>query len=80
MSAKFCRTAIPNLLEKRNLTAIPLILIPEYSQSNATLGLCSFLGRAMFRDFFPEGNNFLFPIVSMKKKKKKKTIASGLRT
>ena len=26
-----------NLVKKRNLAAIPLILIPEYGQSNATL-------------------------------------------
>ena len=37
LSAKFCRNAFSNLLEKRNRTAILLILIPEYSQSNATL-------------------------------------------
>ena len=28
--------AFSNVLEKRNLTAILLILIPEYNQSNAT--------------------------------------------
>ena len=37
VSAKSCTNIFPYLLEKRNLTAIPLILIPEYGQSNATL-------------------------------------------
>ena len=35
--ANICRNVSPNLLKKRNLTAFPLILIPEYGQSNATL-------------------------------------------
>ena len=38
VSTKFCRTAFLNVLKKRNVTAIPLILIPEYGQSNATTG------------------------------------------
>ena len=33
-SLQKCR---PNLFEKANLTAIPLILISEYSQSNASV-------------------------------------------
>ena len=37
VSAKVGRNVFPNLLKKRNLTAIPLSLIPEYGQSNATL-------------------------------------------
>ena len=32
---------LPNLLKKTKLTAVPLILIPEYGQSNATLKLTS---------------------------------------
>ena len=28
---------LPNLIKKRNLAAIPHILVPEYGQSNATL-------------------------------------------
>ena len=37
MSAKVCRNVFPNLVKKRNLAAISLILIPEYGQSNAFL-------------------------------------------
>ena len=37
VSAKFCRNGFPFLLKKRNIKAIPLILIPEYGQSNQTL-------------------------------------------
>ena len=36
VSAKVCRNVFPNVLKKRNLTAIPLFPIPEYGQSNAT--------------------------------------------
>ena len=32
-----CRNVFPNVLKKRNLTAILLILIQENGQSNATL-------------------------------------------
>ena len=35
MSAKVCRNVFSDVLKKRNLAAIPLILIPENSQSNA---------------------------------------------
>ena len=35
----FAETPSANLLEKRNLTAILLILIPEYSQLNANLSI-----------------------------------------
>ena len=38
--SQVCRNVFPNLLKKRNLTAILLILIPEYGQSNVTLLLC----------------------------------------
>ena len=34
--AKVCRNVFPNVLKKENLTAIPLSLILEYGQSNAT--------------------------------------------
>ena len=37
VSAKFYRNVFPNLIKKRNLAAIPLSLMPEYGQSNATL-------------------------------------------
>ena len=37
VSANVYRYVFPNFPKKRNLTAIPLILIPEYGQSNATL-------------------------------------------
>ena len=36
VSAKVCRIVFPNVLKKGNLKAISLILIAEYSQSNAT--------------------------------------------
>ena len=37
MCQRSLQKCLPKLLKKRNLTAIPLILIPEYGQSNATL-------------------------------------------
>ena len=36
-AAKVSRIVFPNLLKNRNLTTIPIILIPEYSQLIATL-------------------------------------------
>ena len=41
VSTKVCRNFFSNLLKKRNLTAILLILIPEYGQWNATLTIRS---------------------------------------
>ena len=37
MPAHVSRNIFPNVLKKGNLTAIPLILIPEYDNSNAIL-------------------------------------------
>ena len=51
ISAEVCRNGVSNLLlKKRNLTAIPLILIPGYGQSNVTLGYC-FSSRSIYRRF-----------------------------
>lgn len=36
VSHKGCRNVFPNVPKKRNATAIPLMLIPEYGQSNST--------------------------------------------
>ena len=36
VSPNACSYVFPNLPKKRNLTAMLLILIPEYGQSNAT--------------------------------------------
>ena len=36
MSAKVCRNFFLDLLKKETLTTVPIILIPEHAQSNAT--------------------------------------------